>query len=64
MSSLMLQYPTMKHTEKTTKWEVMTCKNSITSTNRGIYENYIANAYPLIVTMPEMDQYQKETFNP
>ena len=35
MSSLMLQYPTMKHTKKTTKWEVMTRKNSITSIMKG-----------------------------
>ena len=31
---------------------------------KEIYENYIAKSYPLILTMPEMDQYQKETFNP
>ena len=38
LSSLMLQYPTMKHTEKTTKWEVMTCKNSIPSIMKGYIE--------------------------
>ena len=31
---------------------------------KEIYENYIANSYPMIFSMPEMDQYQKETFNP
>ena len=38
MSSLMLQYSIMKHSKKTTKWEVMTCKNGIISINKGYQE--------------------------
>ena len=64
MSSLMLQYPTMKHTEKTNYGKSCHVKNRIISTSREIHGNYIAKSYPLILSMPEMDQYQKETFNP
>ena len=46
-------------------WEIMTCKrNRIISTMKEVYENYIAKSYPLILSMPEMDRYQKETFKP
>ena len=59
MSSLMLQYSIMKHSKKTTKWEVMTCKNSIISINKG-YQETMYQTYPMIFAMPEMDQYQRK----
>ena len=58
MSSLMLQYPSLKHTEKTNYVGNHDMKNRIISTMKEIYENYITKSYPLILSMPEMDQYQ------
>ena len=39
----MLQYSIMKHSKKTTEWEVMTCKNSIISINKGYQETMYQN---------------------
>ena len=64
MSSLMLQYSIMKHIEKTNYEENHDMQKLNHIYYEEIYENYIANSYPLILTMPEMDQYQKETSNP
>ena len=58
MSSLMLQYLIMKHSKKTTKWEVMTCKNSIISIKKGYQETMYQNLSYDIFTMP--DQYQRK----
>ena len=43
MSSLMLQYSIMKNSKKTTKWEVMTCKNSIISIKKEYQETMYQN---------------------
>ena len=60
MSSLMLQYSIMKHSKRRQqKWEVMTCKNSIISIKKG-YQETMYQTYPMIFTMPEMDQYQRK----
>ena len=37
----------------------MTCKNSIISINKG-YQETMYQTYPMIFTMPEMDQYQRK----
>ena len=39
----MLQYLIMKHFKKTTRWEIMTCKNSIISTKKGYQETKYQN---------------------
>ena len=56
----MLQYSIMKHSKKTTKWEVMTCKNSTISIKKGYQETMYQNLSYDIFTMPEMDQYQRK----
>ena len=37
----------------------MTCKNSIISIKKG-YQETMYQTYPMIFTMPEMDQYQRK----
>ena len=37
----------------------MTCKNSIISIKKG-YQETMYQPYPMIFTMPEMDQYQRK----
>ena len=53
----------MKHSKKTTKWEVMTCKNSIISINKGYQETMYQNlSYDIYHA--RNGPTSKETFNP
>ena len=59
----MLQYSIMKHSKKTTKWEVMTCKNSIISINKGYQETiYLNLSYDIYHA--RNGQISKKAFNP
>ena len=59
----MLQYSIMKHSKKTTNWEVMTCKNSIISIQKGYQETMYQNlSYDIYHA--RNGPISKETFNP
>ena len=59
----MLQYSILKHSKKTTKWEVMTCENSIISIKKGYQETMYQNlSYDIFHT--RNGPISKETFNP
>ena len=59
----MLQYSIMKHSKKTTKWEVMTCKNSIISIKKG-YQETMYQPLSYDIYHARNGPISKETFNP